>query len=213
MCFPEWKVQRGKFITNHFEIPLKKIHILTFNLIIMKTVLKTFFVAVLFFVVAESQAQISVGGGLWYGTDINNLGISVNGKYDINEQWAAAPSFTYFLEKDYLKWSVLDLDVNYAITELENVGSLYGIGGLAITFWKVDFGNDYHIDTDMEEYGDYDFGYDDFASDASSSDIGINLGVGLKIAASENLAIAPEIKYTISNGGYLRVGAKIFFGL
>lgn len=179
----------------------------------MKNLFKVAICLLVLFSFSEAKAQISIGGGLWYGTEINNLGISINGKYDFNEKWSAAPTFTYFLEKDHLKWSVLDLDVNYAITELENVGSLYGIGGLAVTFWKVDFGTDYHIDIDMGEYGDYDFGYDDFDSDASSSDIGVNLGVGLKIAAGENLAIAPEIKYTISDAGYFRIGAKIFFGL
>lgn len=172
----------------------------------MKSFIKTFVVAILFFTVTEASAQISVGGGLWYGSDIGSLGISINGKYEINEQWSAAPTFTYFLEKDYVKWSVLDLDANYAITELENVGSLYGIGGLAVTFWKVDFGNDNYID--MGEYGSYELDLD-----ASGSDVGVNLGVGLNIAAGENLGIAPEIKYTISDGGFFRIGAKIFFGL
>jgi hypothetical protein len=205
MCFPEWKVQRGKFITNHFEIPLKKIHILTFNLIIMKTVLKTFFVAVLFFVVAESQAQISVGGGLWYGSDISSLGISANGKYAIDENWSAAASFTYFLEKDYVKWSTLDFDANYNITEIENLGSLYGIGGLAVTFWSINYDGG---TVDMGEYGSYDLDLD-----ASASDIGLNLGIGLNIVASDKFAIAPEMRYTISDGGYFRIGAKILFGL
>ncbi|WP_297086452.1 outer membrane beta-barrel protein [uncultured Draconibacterium sp.] len=171
----------------------------------MKTLLKTLVFSVLFFVAAQSQAQISVGGGLWYGSDINSIGISVNGKYDFNEKWAAAPAFTYFLEKDYVKWSALDLDANYNITELENIGSLYAIGGLGITFWSVDFDGG---TIDMGEFGSYDLGVD-----ASGSDVGVNLGVGLNIAASEKFAIAPEIKYTISDGSYLRIGAKILFGL
>ncbi|WP_346854456.1 outer membrane beta-barrel protein [uncultured Draconibacterium sp.] len=167
----------------------------------MKTLLKSLLAFVLFFVVAQSQAQISVGGGLWYGSDISSIGISVNGKYAFNEKWSAAPAFTYFLEKDYVKWSALDFDANYAITDIENVGSLYGIGGLSVTFWKVDFG---------DTFGMGDYGID---LDASGSDVGVNLGLGLNVMASEKLAIAPEIKYTISDGGYLRIGAKILFGL
>jgi hypothetical protein len=170
----------------------------------MKTLVKSLLVLILFFVVAQSQAQISVGGGLWYGSDISSIGISVNGKYAFNEKWSAAPAFTYFLEKDYVKWSALDFDANYAITEIENVGALYGIGGLSVTFWKVDYGTT----LDMGEYGSY--GID---LDASGSDVGLNLGVGLNIAASEKFAIAPELKYTISDGGYFRMGAKILFGL
>ena len=171
----------------------------------MKKIFRTLLIVALFFVVTKSQAQISVGGGLWYGSDINAIGISGNGKYAIDESWSAAAGFTYFLEKDYVKWSALDFDANYNITELENVGSLYGIGGLNITFWSIDYDGG---TIDMGEYGSYDLDLD-----ASGSNVGLNLGLGLNIAASDNLAIAPEIKYTVSDGGYLRIGAKILFGL
>ncbi len=171
----------------------------------MKTLLRTLLIVSLFFVAAKSQAQISVGGGLWYGSDINSIGISANGKYAIDENWSAAAGFTYFLEKDYVKWSALDLDANYNITELENVGTLYGIGGLSITFWNIDYDGG---TIDMGEYGSFDMDVS-----ASGSDVGVNIGVGLNIEASEKFAIAPEIKYTISDGGYLRIGAKIMFGL
>ena len=170
----------------------------------MKTLLKSVFVLIFFLVVAHSHAQISVGGGLWYGSDINSVGISANGKYVFSEKWSAAPSFTYFLEKDYVKWSSLDLDANYNFTEIENLGTLYGIGGIGLTFWKVDFGDTF----DMGEFGS--FGID---LKSSGSDVGINLGVGLNIMANEKFAIAPELKYTISDGGYFRIGAKILFGL
>lgn len=171
----------------------------------MKTLFRTLLIVSLFLVVTKSQAQISVGGGLWYGSDINTIGISANGHYSFTEKWSAAPSFTYFFEKDYVKWSALDLDANYNITKLENIGSLYGIGGLSITFWSFDYDGGTF---DMGEFGSYDLDLD-----ASGSDVGLNLGLGLNIAASENLAIAPEIKYTVSDGGYLRIGAKILFGL
>ncbi len=171
----------------------------------MKNLLKVAICLVVLFSFSEARAQISVGGGLWYGSDINSIGISANGKYVFDEQWSAAPAFTYFLEKDYVNWSALDLDVNYNFTEIENVGSLYGIAGLAVTFWKVDYDGDTY---DMGEYGAYDFSFE-----ASGSDIGFNLGIGLNVAASDKFAIAPEVKYTISDGGYFRIGAKILFGI
>lgn len=169
----------------------------------MKKLFKAFIAIVLFFTVTEASAQISVGGGLWYGTDNASLGISANGKYDIDETWAGAASFTYFLGKEYYNLSVLDFDANYNITEIENIGSLYGIGGLSVSFWKFDLGGG---TIDLGDYGSYDTSY-------SESNIGLNLGLGLNVVSNENFAIAPEIKYTISNGGYLRIGAKILFGL
>ena len=37
----------------------------------------------------------------------------------INESWAAAPAFTYFLKNDYVTWSTLDLNAICQITEIE----------------------------------------------------------------------------------------------
>lgn len=166
----------------------------------MKNLFKTLFIAILFFAVTEASAQISVGGGVVYGTDINNIGISVNGKYEINEKWSAAPAFTYFLKKDFVNWSALDLDANYQLTEIENVGSLYAIGGLNMTFYKVKF------EADLGEFGDY-------SNSITGSNAGVNLGLGLTVPAGDNFIIAPEIKYSISNGSYLRAGVKILFGI
>lgn len=166
----------------------------------MKNLLKTLAVAIFFLVVTEASAQISVGGGIVYGTDINNIGISINGKYEFNEKWSAAPSFTYFLKKNYVNWSALDLDANYQITEIENLGGLYAIGGLNMTFYKIK----------------YDFNFGEYGSSNGSvtgSNAGLNLGLGLNIPVSEKLKIAPEIKYSISSGSYLRAGVKIMFGI
>ncbi|MCF6331714.1 MAG: hypothetical protein L3J11_00405 [Draconibacterium sp.] len=144
----------------------------------MKNLFKTLFVAILFFAVTEASAQMSAGGGVVYGTNISNVGFSVNGKYEINEKWSAAPAFTYFLKKNYVNWSALDLDANYQLTEIENIGGLYAIGGLNMTFYKV------KIDADFGEYGD-------FSSSATGSNAGVNLGLGLSIPAGESLTIAP----------------------
>lgn len=170
----------------------------------MKTLFRTLFVALLFFVVTESQAQISVGGGLWYGTDINNVGFSINGKYQITEKIAAAPAFTYFLKKDYVTWSTLDLNGTYNITEFENVGSLYGIGGFGLTFWGWDA-----KETGLGEWADY---YGE-SLDTSTTEFGLNVGAGLNIGINDKLSVAPEAMYTFGGVNYMRIGAKIMFGL
>jgi opacity protein-like surface antigen len=144
------------------------------------------------------NAQISVGGGLVYGTDIDNIGITVNGLYEIDDNWGAAPSFTYFLEKDYVNWSVLDLDGNYTFTEVEKIGKIYGLAGLSLMFWKVDFGQEYETIFDLKDNG---------------TELGLNLGGGFKMEISESLILAPEIRYTIGDADYLRIGAKILFAL
>ncbi|MBN2820747.1 MAG: outer membrane beta-barrel protein [Bacteroidales bacterium] len=170
----------------------------------MKNLLKSLLAIALFFIISEAGAQISVGPGVVFGTDINNVGFSANGKYEFNEKWSAAPSFTYFLKKNYTNWSALDLDANYQITELENIGSLYAIGGLNLTFWKVK----YDYDFDLGEYGSYGD-----SGSVSGSEAGVNLGIGLNVPMGEKLALAPELRYTLGGANYLRFGVKVMFAL
>lgn len=154
--------------------------------------------ALLMLIAFAGNAQIKVGAGLSYATDINSAGISINGQYDINEDWAATGGFTYFLEKDYVKWSALDFNANYNITEVGDKSKLYGIGGLNVTFAKLDIP-----------------GLSDFMGDVSTSEsnVGLNLGAGMNFGLSDKLTLAPEMTYTISSGSYLRIGARIMFSL
>jgi len=161
----------------------------------MKNLLKAVFILVVLFSFSEANAQYSAGIGVHYGTDISNIGFSINGKYVINDDWSAAPSFTLFLKKDYVTWSALDLDANYKITEIEKVGGLYGLAGLNMTFYKVKY-----------DLGDWGGEYSD-----TGSEIGLNLGLGLDIPINEKLIVAPEVRYTVGGANYLRIGAKVMY--
>ena len=148
----------------------------------------------------DANAQISIGGGVAYATGISNVGLSVNGEYTINDDWDAAAGFTYFLKKGYLNWSALDLDAHYNFTKA-SFGKVYGIAGLNVLFAN------YKVPTvDLGEYGSYGGG------NYTSSSVGLNLGIGTKIAMSDKMAIVPEVKYAIGSG-YLQISAKLLFGL
>ncbi|MDA3866766.1 MAG: outer membrane beta-barrel protein [Salinivirgaceae bacterium] len=178
----------------------------------MKSLFKACIAIFLFCTITEANAQMSVGAGMVYGTEINNIGFSLNGKYEFNELWAVAPSFTYFLKKDYMTFSSLDFNANYQITDIDNLGGLYGIGGLGLTFWGFDFGGD---DFGGDAYGEeYDYVNPFVESlNVNTTDFGVNLGLGLNIATSEKMAISPEIMYTFGGVNYLRFGVKVMFGL
>ncbi len=66
-----------------------------------------------------------------------------------------------------------------------------------MTFWKVDFGDE----------------YDDFFGglDATGSDIGINLGLGLDVPLTEQLVLAPEVRYTLGGANFFRAGVKLLY--
>jgi len=160
----------------------------------MKNLLKAAIVLLVMFTFSEANAQYSAGIGVHYGTDISNIGFSINGKYQINEQWSAAPSFTLFLKKDYVTWSALDLDANYKITEIEKVGGLYGLAGLNMTFYKIKVE---YIGIESES--------------VTGTEIGLNLGLGLDIPINDKIAVAPEVRYTVGGANYLRMGAKVMY--
>ncbi|MCF8373873.1 MAG: outer membrane beta-barrel protein [Bacteroidales bacterium] len=164
----------------------------------MKNLFKLFAVTILVFTFSKTDAQISVGAGLVYGTDISNIGFTLNGKYEFNEKWSAAPSFTIFLKKDYVNWSALDLDANYQIMEIENIGGLYAIGGINMTFFKI-------------KYDDIYSGLPGLDNSVTGSEMGINLGVGIDIPVTEKITVAPELKYTIGGFNYLHIGAKALY--
>ena len=167
----------------------------------MKNLLKVLFVFAIVstFSFSEADAQISAGGGLYYGTNINTIGISINGKYAFTEEWSAAPAFTYFIPKDGFTWMVLDLDANYKFMEFDGVGGLYGIGGLGMTFAHFDWGDELGSIMGSSSY--------------TSTYVGLNLGAGLEIPLNEKMAVSPEMKITIGNGTFFRIGAKFMFGL
>ncbi|OQX80570.1 MAG: hypothetical protein B6D64_03025 [Bacteroidetes bacterium 4484_276] len=161
----------------------------------MKSLIKVFAVLIVLGSFSEVKAQISGGLGLVYATNISNIGININGKYDFDETWSAAPTFTYFFKKDNITWTVLDLDANYKITDLDKIGSLYALAGLNMTFysWKYEYGG----------YSDSDTGLD----------VGINLGAGLNIPVNEKINIAPEVRYTLGGANYFRIGAKVMYSI
>lgn len=158
----------------------------------MKNLLKAIICTIILCSFSESKAQISLGVGSWYGTDIDNVGFSINGKYDFNEKWAIAPSYSYFIKMSNTQWSTLDIDANYQFTKVGENGSFYGLGGLNLTFWEYD---------------------GPIVSDLKSTAYCMNLGLGLNFDISDHFAIAPELKYTFGDLNYLRIGVNFMFGL
>ena len=103
------------------------------------------------------QGRIQLGPGLAYGGEAENLGLSVDGYYNINEQFRAGAAFTYFFPEDDISHYAVDLNGNY-IFHRDQQWMAYGIAGLNIFT--------YHWDTDLE------------GADDSESELGLNLGVG-----------------------------------
>lgn len=142
--------------------------------------------------------KLRAGAGLVYATEIGNVGINLNGVYTLTDEWEASLGFSHIFEKDYLRYNVLDLDAHYIFFNQNEKMNVYGLAGLGLTFWKanipaMDFG--YGISTpEMSDNG---------------TEVGLNLGVGMNYKLSDRFNLAPEIRYTIMDGSYLRIGASV----
>jgi opacity protein-like surface antigen len=141
-----------------------------------------------------TSSKIRAGAGLVYATDINNLGINLKGIYTFTPEWEGAFGFTHILKKDYVSYNVIDLDAQYIFSQSSDEVSFFAIGGLAINMWKVDY---------PDEWGFGGFG----GGSASGSDIGLNLGAGMNYHLSSNLRLVPEVRFTLVEGSYARIGA------
>ncbi len=143
----------------------------------------------------NTYAQFKIGGGLAYGTDINNIGITLNTGYNFTDNWAAEADFTYFFKKDYVTFSALDFDANYIFDF-----GLYPIAGMNITFIGVNI-----PETDLGDWGTIS------SISASTTEFGFNIGAGYNFHLGNSLLLSPEMRYTIGGENYFRMGIKLMY--
>lgn len=141
--------------------------------------------------------KLRAGAGLVYATEIGNIGLNFNGAYAITEEWEASLGFSHIFEKDYLSYNILDLDAHYVFYQHDEKLNVYGLAGLGFTFWKATIPA-------------MNFGmYSTPEASATGTETGLNLGIGANYKLSDKLNLAPEIRYTIMDGSYLRIGASV----
>lgn len=120
----------------------------------------------------NTDAQVTIGGGLAYGSKISTAGVHVTGQLFITENIAIAPAFTYYFPSTVgiiigykRKWYEGSVDVNYYpnIEILKGKLKTYGLAGgnySVISFPGI-FGNDYtksKFGLNIGAGGEYDFG-------------------------------------------------------
>jgi outer membrane protein X len=150
----------------------------------------------------NSFAQISAGGGISYGTEIENIGLNLRGQYSITESIDVVGGFTFFLPKKTSQsipffgtietkstlWT-FDIDGHYNFTINDKFG-FYPLAGLNISAASVD------ID----------------GNKASDTEAGLNIGAGATYNINDKLAAFTEIKYTIGNMDQAVIGIGVLYG-
>ena len=136
-----------------------------------------------------AQAQLSVGGGLAFNLEAEELGINVRGMYDINGTWRGQAGYTFYLTGEGADFSEINLNANYVFSDNGDGTKFYALAGL--NFFTVSF--------------------DLFGLDGSATETGFNLGAGANIGLSDNLSLFGEAKYILSDFDGLGLFAGVWY--
>jgi outer membrane protein X len=151
----------------------------------MKKLISLSAVVVLLMMAQETFAQNKLGVFLGYGSEVEEVGIGVNGEFGINDKMAISPSFVYwFPPADGVSWWELNGNLNYYFQE-----KFYGLVGL----------NFFHFN--------YDY------LDVSDTEVGLNLGVGYNFDTGGKVIPFGEAKFVLSDADQLALLFGIRFTL
>jgi outer membrane immunogenic protein len=148
-----------------------------------------FLIAMVGFLFAAGSASAQkIGVFLGYGTEVEELGIGVNGEFNINSKVSIAPSFIYWFPEDPISWWEFNANVNYYFTTAGSA-DFYGLAGINL------------------------FGYNVDGADGES-EVGLNLGAGANFNIGKNWEPFTELKFVIGDADQLGLffGAKFKLG-
>ncbi len=145
---------------------------------------------------AYAQGDISLGGGIAYGFDIEEIGIQIGGTYGLNEDMRLGADIIYWLIGDdsfmgeSFSYTFLEINANFNyIFYNEDDLMLYGIGTLGI------------------HYADVDVNIQGFTGSESDTELGLGIGAGLeynlgglKLYAEPRLSLSGFDQFAVSAG-------------
>lgn len=167
----------------------------------MKAIGKLLFFLALLISSHSLSAQLSVGGGLSFGTGIENIGLFARGGYDITDEIRGNATVNFFFGENVegiVKTSLwtINLDGHYVLVDEDNL-AIYGLAGLNIGISRVKFDDPTGI---IGSFSD------------SETNIGLNAGGGVELPLD---AINPfaEVKYVIGGFDQLVIVAGVRYPL
>ncbi|MEM7161655.1 MAG: outer membrane beta-barrel protein [Bacteroidota bacterium] len=154
------------------------------------------------------SAQLQVGGGLSFGTEIGKPGIVIKGNYLIKENIDGSVSLNFFFpdkegaegfESKFSVWT-LNFDGHYLLQQ-EGKVILYPLAGINLAFST--------FESQIPNF----FGTGTTTFSGSDSSFGLNVGGGAQLSLNEKINGFAEVKYVLSEFDQLVIGAGILFTL
>ncbi|MCE7925980.1 MAG: hypothetical protein DYG98_23265 [Haliscomenobacteraceae bacterium CHB4] len=140
-----------------------------------------------------AQAQLSVGGGISYGSEVEAVGIQPRVIYTISGPWRAAADFNFYLDgKEKVTYWDLNLNGHYAFHEGDAV-TAYALAGLNFFHAEVDTGSSLP-------------GFED----VSDTETGLNIGAGVQLPLGR-LSGLLEARYVLGDYDQLVLSACVLF--
>lgn len=138
-----------------------------------------------------AQAQLSVGAGVSYGSEVEAVGIQPRVVYAISGPWRAAADFNFYLDgKEKVTYWDLNLNGQYAFHESDAL-TAYALAGLNFFHAEVDTGSSLP-------------GFED----VSETETGLNLGAGIQLPLGR-LSGLLEARYVLGDYDQLVLSACI----
>jgi outer membrane protein X len=137
----------------------------------------------------SAEAQTRIGAGLAWGSDVDDLGLGINGEFFVKNNVSINPGIILYFEDNGAfqdrDWWELNVNGNFYFAEEGSV-DFYGIGGINLTTRSI------------KSQGERD----------SDTELGVNLGVGANFNIRGAVLPYTEIKYIAGNFDQ----AVLFFG-
>ena len=161
----------------------------------MKKIVTTVLCAAFIFVLSDiAYGQFTVGGGVIYGGDIEQVGAKADLSYTLNETYRLQADFSYFLPKDQgiveFNWWEINGNLHYPITRA-GTSWVYALAGINIA----------NINAEADGF-----------EPNTVTEVGANVGAGGEI----ELPFADlfgEIKYVLGNADQLGIAVGLRFSL
>ncbi len=125
------------------------------------------------------RGRSSVGLNLGYGFDTENPIIGIDYRYALTNAIRINPGLSHYIKKDGLKAWAIDLNAHYVV-RLSDMFRFYPLAGVDLSFWDQELIKEPRVE-DSE----------------SKTRVGLNLGLGLEMYATERILVGLEFKYQI----------------
>lgn len=135
---------------------------------------------------SSDDSNFRLGIGTAYVSEIESTGVLIKGIYEINEKWEAALAYSHVFENLGISWNIIDMDGHFIFYDNDRKLSAYALAGFALNFWRRE-----RLLSNETTSGNY---------------MGMNLGAGINIELGKHLYLTPEIRGTLFDLSYTRVG-------